>query len=216
MSSQLGGLAGIGIYSFMLALSGALMPGPLLTATVGESVRHGPRAGPLLVTGHAILEFALVAALFLGLAPLLKDTRVTAGISLAGGAILLWLAFGMFRTLPSLSIAGSGSSKKGQGRLITSGILVSLSNPYWTIWWATFGLAYILQSREFGVAGVAVFFIGHILADFAWYSLISFSIGKGRRFLTNAMYRGLVGFCAAFLLGFAGWFLWGGIKELFL
>jgi hypothetical protein len=30
------------------------------------------------------------------------------------------------------------------------------------------------------------------------------------------MYRGLVGFCAAFLLGFAGWFLWGGIKELFL
>jgi threonine/homoserine/homoserine lactone efflux protein len=210
------GLVGIGIYSFMLALSGALMPGPLLTATVEESVRHGPRAGPLLVAGHAILEFALVAALFLGLAPLLKDNRVTAGISLAGGAILVWLAFGMFRTLPSLSIADPGSLKGGQGRLITSGILVSLSNPYWTIWWATFGLAYILQSREFGMAGVAVFFTGHILADFAWYSLVSLSIGKGRRFLTEVMYRGLVGFCAVFLLGFACWFLWGGIKVLFL
>jgi threonine/homoserine/homoserine lactone efflux protein len=210
------GLVGIGIYSFMLALSGALMPGPLLTATIGESVRHGPRAGPLLVAGHALLEFALVAALFLGLAPLLKDKRVTAGISLAGGAILIWLAFGMFRTLSSLSFSNPSSSKNGQGRLITSGILVSLSNPYWTIWWATFGLAYIVQSRKFGIAGVVVFFIGHLLADFAWYSLISFSIGKGRRFLTNALYRGLVGFCAVFLLGFAGWFLWGGIKEVFL
>ncbi|MBN1130793.1 MAG: LysE family transporter [Chitinispirillaceae bacterium] len=208
------GLVGIGVYSFMLALSGALMPGPLLTATIGESVRHGPRAGPLLVAGHALLEFALVAALFLGLAPLLKDKRVTAGISLAGGAILIGLAFGMFRTLPSLSLYGPGSLKKGRGRLVTSGILVSLSNPYWTVWWATFGLAYILQSREFGIAGVVVFFIGHILADFAWYSLISFSIGKGRRFLTNAMYRWLVGFCAVFLLGFAGWFLREGIKGL--
>ena len=209
-------LIGIGITSFIIALSGALMPGPLLTATVGESARYGPRAGPLLVVGHAILEFALVVALFLGLAPLLTNNKVTAGISLAGGTILLWLAFGMFRTLSSLSLETAGSSKKGQGRLITSGILVSLSNPYWSIWWATIGLAYILQSRLWGMVGVVVFFIGHILADLAWYSLVSYLIGKGRRFFTNAMYRGLVGFCALFLFGFAVWFLWAGIKKLFL
>lgn len=209
-------LIGIGISSFMIALTGALMPGPLLTTTVGESVRHGPCAGPLLVAGHAILEFVLVATLFLGLAPFLTDKKVTGGISLAGGAILLWLAFDMFRALSTLSLKTDGSSKKSHGRLITSGILVSLSNPYWTIWWATFGLAYILKSRLFGIIGVLVFFTGHILADLSWYTLVSFTVGKGKRFLSDTGYRVLVGFCALFLLVFAGWFLWGGIKEFFL
>jgi threonine/homoserine/homoserine lactone efflux protein len=209
-------LIGIGIYSFVLALSGALMPGPLLTATVGESLRHGPRAGPLLIAGHAILEFALVAALFLGLAPLLTDYKLTAAISLAGGAVLLWLAFGMIRTLPNLSIEISDHINKKSGKFIVSGIIISLSNPYWTIWWATLGLAYILQSRKYGIAGVMAFFIGHILADFSWYSLISFSVGKGRRFLSNAMYRALFGACTLFLLGFSLWFLWGGIKSLLI
>jgi threonine/homoserine/homoserine lactone efflux protein len=209
-------LGSIFVTSFVVALSGALMPGPLLTATVGESSRYGVRAGPLLMTGHAILEIALVAALFLGLAPLLKDARITAGIGLAGSVILFWMAYGMFRSLPRLSLDTTASAARGHTRLVAAGILLSLSNPYWTIWWATFGLAYILQSRQWGFIGVAVFFVGHILADFAWYCAVSFSVGKGRKFFTPAVYRGLVGVCAAFLVGFAGWFLWGGVKVLFL
>jgi len=208
-------LIGIGITSFIVALSGALMPGPLLTTTVGESIRYGPRAGPLLIAGHAILELALVAALFLGLAPLLIDNKVTAGISLAGGAVLVYLASGMFRTLPTLSLETACSLKKGHGRLILSGVLVSLSNPYWSVWWATIGLAYVLQSKQFGMAGVMIFFAGHILADLSWYSLVSFTVGKGKRLINNMMYRWLVGICALFLAGFALWFFWAGARKLF-
>jgi threonine/homoserine/homoserine lactone efflux protein len=207
-------LAGIFITSFIVALSGALMPGPLLTTTIGESSQYGSRAGPLLMVGHAVLELALVALLFLGLAPLLTSTRVTASIGIAGGCILFWLAYGMFRSLPRLSLDAKPSTKRGyHGRLITSGVLVSLSNPYWTIWWATIGLAYVLQSRLFGVVGVIVFFIGHILADFVWYSLVSLTVGKGRSCFTPLTYRGLVLICALFLVGFAIWFLYGGIKA---
>ena len=208
-------LLGIFITSFIVALSGALMPGPLLTATIGESSRHGSRAGPLLMAGHALLELALIALLFLGLAPLLKNGTVTAIISIIGGAILLWLAYGMFRSLSGLTLEqGTKPPAGGKRRLVAAGILVSLSNPYWTIWWATIGLAYILQARIFGVIGVAVFFIGHILADFVWYSFISLTVGKGRKMLTPLIYRGVVAVCALFLVGFAVWFLVGGIRGL--
>ena len=42
--------SGVAIFasSFVIALSGALMPGPLLTATISESSRRGFIAGPLL------------------------------------------------------------------------------------------------------------------------------------------------------------------------
>jgi threonine/homoserine/homoserine lactone efflux protein len=208
-------LIGIFVTSFIIALSGALMPGPLLTTTIGESTRHGSRAGPLLVAGHALLELALIALLFLGLAPYLQNSTITAIVSIIGGAILCWLAYGMFTSLPTLSLDPATKTwHTGHHRLIASGILVSLSNPYWSIWWATIGLAYILQARMFGIMGVAVFFCGHILADFVWYSFISVTVGRGRKFFTPFIYRLLVGGCGLFLIGFAVWFLFKGIREI--
>jgi threonine/homoserine/homoserine lactone efflux protein len=95
-----------------------------------------------LILGHALLELALIALLFLGLSPLLKNNTVTAFISIAGGIILLWLAYGMFRSLPGLSLIHEAKPMHGGNRrLVAAGILVSLANPYWIIWWVTIGLA---------------------------------------------------------------------------
>ena len=77
--------------SFTLALSGALMPGPLLTVTVSESTRIGFKAGPLLMTGHAVLELLLVIAIVYGLGPFLKSPSVMGIISLFGGGMLSFL-----------------------------------------------------------------------------------------------------------------------------
>ncbi len=64
---------------------------------------------------------------------------------------------------------------------IISGAMVSLANPYWIIWWATIGMGYLMSAIKSGIAGVGAFFIGHILADLAWYSLVSFGISKGKK-----------------------------------
>jgi threonine/homoserine/homoserine lactone efflux protein len=186
--------------SFLIALSGALMPGPLLTVTVSESTQRGAVTGPLVILGHGILELGMVLALFAGLAPFLKRAEVFIVIALAGGIILLWMAISMFRSLPTLHLDLTGEEQKPKN-LIMTGIVMSLANPYWTIWWATIGL------------GVA-FFIGHILADLAWYALISFSVAKGRSFFTETFYRRLIGGCACFLVLFAGYFFYSGIEKL--
>ena len=199
--------------SFVIGLSGALMPGPLLTATIGESLRRGFVAGPLLVAGHAILELALVAAVLLGLAPFLQQPAVFGVIALAGGVILLWMAWGMFRSLPRLSLSWERGERRGNHPL-AAGILLSAANPYWIIWWATIGLGYILYSRGFGLAGVAFFFAGHILADLLWYSLVSAAVAGGRHFLTDRIYRGLIAACAAFLVLFALYFAYAGLAKL--
>jgi len=199
--------------SFLIALSGALMPGPLLTVPVSESPRRGAVTGPLMILGHGILELGLVIALLLGLAPILKQDAVFISISLAGGGILIWMAVSMFRSLPNLYLDLDASPGKPRN-LILSGIILSLVNPYWTIWWASIGLGYIMSSAKLGAAGIISFFAGHILADFIWYSFISYSVSRGRRFLSNTLYRGLIGGCASFLLIFACCFLYSGLLKL--
>ncbi len=198
--------------SFILALSGALMPGPLLTVTVSESSRRGAHVGPVMIFGHSLLELALVIALLSGLAPFLVRDDVFIFISLGGGAVLLWMGTAMLRSLPQLSLVTTADGEKSRNLLLT-GIVLSAANPYWLIWWASIGLGYIMYSMKFGLLGVAAFFFGHILADLAWYCLISFGIAKGRRFFSDTLYRRLIGACAIFLLLFSCWFLYGGINK---
>ena len=201
------------VTSFFVALSGAVMPGPLLTVTISESPRRGFMTGPLLIAGHAILELTLVIALLMGLAPLLKATPVFIGIALVGSAVLLWMGIGMLRSLPAMVLTTAGEASKHKN-LVFSGALMSLANPYWSIWWATIGLGYILHSMNAGTLGVVAFFTGHILGDLFWYAAVSTAIWKGRKLLSDRSYRILIGTCAVFLIIFACLFAFSGVQKL--
>jgi threonine/homoserine/homoserine lactone efflux protein len=205
-------LLAIFLSSFIAALSGALMPGPLFTVTVAESPRRGTLTGPLLIVGHGILELSLVTALFLGLAPFLKQPLVFTITAFVGALMLLYMAVGMFRALPKLSLATASTSGPSHP-LVLTGILMSLANPYWTVWWITIGLPLIGQSQKHGIPGLAFFYAGHILADFLWYTSVSTAVAQGRHFLSDRFYRVLTGVCAAFLVFFALFFLYSAFRP---
>ncbi|OQY32908.1 MAG: lysine transporter LysE [Spirochaetaceae bacterium 4572_59] len=198
--------------SFTIAFSGALMPGPLLTVTISESSRQGWIVGPRFILGHAVLEFLLLVGLFLGLAPLLTSPAAFIFIAFAGGAVMLWMAWGMFHSLPSLSF-DSSESHSGKSLELT-GALLSLANPYWIIWWATIGLGYVLSSRDKGIAGVGAFYFGHILADLIWYSFVSVGVHRGKKILPLKVYRGMIAVCALFLTAYAGYLFVNGIRTV--
>lgn len=201
------------VSSFVIALSGAMMPGTLLTVTISESSRRGFIVGPLLIFGHGLLELTLIIALLLGLAPLFRQEWFFIVISLAGGSILLWMAVGMFRSLPALSLS-LDAEQSNRSNLVLTGALMSVANPYWIIWWATIGLGYILHSRQYGLWGLLFFFSGHLLADLAWYTLISTAVGKGRTFFSDRIYRGIIGTCATFLVLFACYLLYNLVYTI--
>ena len=47
--------------SFVVGLSGAMAPGPVLTVTISETLKRGFKAGPLIILGHTLLEMILLA-----------------------------------------------------------------------------------------------------------------------------------------------------------
>ena len=216
--------AAIFVSSFIIGLSGALMPGPLLALTVRETTRRGFIAAPLLVLGHGILELGLVALLLLGLAEWLRGDAATVVIALAGCAALFWMAVGMAREVRGLRFGVAGESGtdqvtgsgKAQGlwRPVVDGVVASVGNPYWSLWWATIGLGYLAISRGQGIAGVAFFFAGHILSDAAWFLFVGFTVSMGRGRFSDRVYRGIVGVCAGFLFFFALSFGYFGMTRL--
>ena len=108
----------------------------------------------------------------------------------------------------------AGLRTKGFAGTAVAGMAASISNPYWIIWWATVGAAYVATSAGYGVAGPATFFVGHIAADLAWYSLVSFAIATGTRFFNDRVYRGILYVCGSFLFLFGAYFLRLGVSNL--
>jgi threonine/homoserine/homoserine lactone efflux protein len=200
--------------ALVVGFSGAMMPGPLLAVAIGETTKRGFWAGPWLMVGHAILELALVVALVAGLSTVMDVFWVRGIIGLVGGTIMVVMGFMMLRKgLRDNSGLTTGLAiTSGNHRLVVSGIVVSLSNPYWFIWWVTIGAGYLMLSWDLGVLGVSSFFTGHILADVIWYSFVSFTVASGRKFFSNMVYHGLLIGCGVFLLGFGAYFIVSGAR----
>jgi threonine/homoserine/homoserine lactone efflux protein len=208
-------LVSIFFISMGVGLSGAVMPGPLLTVTINESYRRGFIAAPLLVAGHAVLEGALIILLVLGLDRVVGNDIFFGVVGVAGGAFLFWMGLGMAIDVRDgklhLDLHGQPRTRSGP---FLAGFTFSLSNPYWFLWWATFGLSWLLRSMELGVVGVLSFYTGHILADLLWYFLVAFLVVTGKRFLSDRVYNYLILACGVFLVILGARFIGDGLAHL--
>jgi len=212
-------LLSIAVSSFLVGLSGAVSPGPLLALDIRESAHRGFWAGPLVSTGHALTELGVTVLLVVGLGQVLRAPTVAGTVGIAGGLFLLWMAWGVARTpVPAVIAHGpAGAQAKapavGVGPIL-GGAGVTVANPYWLLWWATVGLSFLERSTAYGAVGVLAFYLGHISADYTWYSLVSAGIATGRRVLTPVLYRGLLVACALFLVAMGLFFAVSGVGKL--
>lgn len=208
-------LLGIAAAAFAIGLSGAMMPGPVTTVTLANVGKAGAKAGPLVTLGHAIVEVILVLALALGAGRFFADQRVVGTIAIVGALVLVWMGYGMV-TEARKSRQSEGANAQAQSampRPVLGGMLASLSNPYWYLWWATVGVSSVALVQKFGAWGVAAFFGGHILSDLVWLSLIAFALHHGKRLMSDAVFQWMLGAFGVFLLGFSGVFLYYGVTQ---
>jgi len=223
-------LASIFITAFVVGLSGALMPGPLLVVTVTCSARHGTKGGLWAVAGHGLLEAVLVAILASGLGAFLRAEAVAGTIALAGGAWLAWMGVGIVRhgRCGDVTLTAVRSCAEGEARAaadarsaawfegLGGGIAASLSNPYWVLWWSTVGAAYVALALRQGLAAVPLFLGGHILADLGWYGAVAWAVARGRRLVRAEVYRRFLVALGLFVVILAIYFVITGVRLTLL
>ncbi len=192
--------------AFVVGLSGAMAPGPVLAAVVSETLKSGFKAGPLIVLGHAILEVLVVTAAVAGLGAWLARPLWQAALGMIGGIMLALM--GVFTIITAraaaTAVVNGLSSQQASSQWrgpVAAGFLLSLSNPYWLLWWVTIGLFYVSQAWERRLLGLSVFYFGHIGSDLAWYSLVAALVAAGRRSIPPSIYRWALVLCGLALIG---------------
>lgn len=195
---------------FVISLSGAMQPGPVTAAAITMGARNR-YAGVLLTIGHIIIEFPLIILIILGIGVLLKSTNVRIVIGLAGGMVLLVMAVQMF--------IASRTEKNAQTKIvkdkpILTGLILSVSNPYFLLWWATVGLALATKAEQFGICAFAMFAAAHWLCDLAWISALSWTSFKGSRLLGPRGRQIIPLICSAALFAFGLFFIYNAVSTL--
>ena len=200
-------LAVIFLTSFAIGFTGAVMPGPLLALTLKESLQRGKFAALWLSSGHSFCELLVVGALVAGSSRLVSVDKVVGPVGLLGGFTLIWMGFAAFRRAGAAMNAFDDSPPASKAHnLLVGGAAVTISNPYWLLWWLTVGTALVLSAAKAGAAGVASFYIGHISSDFLWFGLVGGIAGWRRQMLGGKLYRRVIQACAACLVLFGSIF----------
>lgn len=198
-------------FSFLVALTGALSPGPLLTFTIYKSLKQkrGYLAAIYILLGHATIEFTLIIALLAGASLIFQSIVFLTLVGFIGGAFLviygIFAIRGVLKTNFESSFTLEENVVKGyKGNSYIGGILVSLSNPFWTFWWAVIGLS-LMVSFDITLLmpiEILLFFIGHELGDIVWYLPISLFVYYGGKSLNPRIYKYILIGCGIFMIVF--------------
>lgn len=190
---------------FIVALSGALIPGPLLAFVIAKTPSSGPKTGAIAASGHIMVEFGLLALIALGMGTILKTQFFQSIVYVVGGVSLIALASMSFVELRATHVTPKSVARY---RPLPGGVLFStIFNPTVTLWWATIGTAMLMEAwLVASLAGVAFWLLGHFLADLGWFSLVSYSITKKKALLGTTGHKALLAVCSLILLIFGVYF----------
>jgi len=187
-----------------LSASGVLSPGPLFFANLIYGSKQGLSGGIKMAIGHTVVELPLIIILSLGLfhfsAANLEHYAGLKFIGVVGGIAII--CFSMLQIHAIITMKKNNTSNLDNrfgiitkytihDKPIPSGILFSLLNPFFLVWWFTVGLKLISDSISlFGILlGSAAIFIFHIWMDYAWLGGTSFLAHKGISILDGRYYN---------------------------
>ena len=193
----------------IISLSGVMAPGPITAVTVGTGTKS-PHAGAFVAFGHGIVEFPLMLFIFFGLGTVLGFESVKMVIFSLGGLFLLFMGSDMLRNLKHIKSGETNNSHKP----LVAGILLSLGNAYFLVWWATVGATLISKAFAFGVLGFLVFAVVHWSCDFIWFYALSAVSYKGGNLLGVRFQQVMFAVCGVFLIVFGFKFIGDAILLL--
>ncbi len=194
----------------LISLSGVMAPGPVTAVAVSKGTKS-PHAGAFIALGHGMVEIPLMVLILYGFGDILKITYIKAIIGLLGGLFLLKMGLDLLKGIKQTKIDSSNDPRSP----LMAGIILTLANPYFLIWWATIGSILIFRSITFGLLGFAIFMILHWSCDFCWYYFLSTISFKGGQFFGKRLQQVLFAICGVFLLFFSAKFIYDAAKIIF-
>ncbi len=191
--------------AFLLGLSG-LIPGPLLTLVISETLKHGTKEGIKVAASPLITDLPIIVVTILVMSRIANIDYLLGTIAFGGSIFLIYLAF------ESLFFKGINRDAVDQASVIKKGIIANLLNPSPYVFWFTIGAPTIIKAYNESLS-FAVFFLVVFYSVLIGSKVVIAAItGKSRHVLNSMFYLYLIKGLGVVLFIFAIYFIGTGLK----
>lgn len=170
----------------------ALIPGPGIAAIVSRVLGRGTDGAAPFLFGMMLGDMVWVTMTMLGLAAIAQSFHeLFLAIKYAGAAYLLYLAWRMWKSDPTVQTAATLPTQEHPARLLLAGFALNISNPKVIIFYlallpAFFDLKHLSAGDYFAIIGTVFAVLAVVLGG---YVLLA---SRARKFLRNARAQRLV------------------------
>lgn len=196
--------------AFGISLSGVMAPGAVTAAAIAQGANRR-WAGIRMAVGHGIVEIPLIFLITLGLGVLFQADTFKIAVGILGGAFLVWMGIGMVR---QSGRADSVAGESGAAGPLMAGLILSISNPYFLLWWATVGLNLTLEARNLGWTAFLLFALVHWLCDLVWLTILSFGSFHGTHIFGPRSQKIVLLVCGVALVAFGIHFIYRAVELI--
>ena len=177
-------------YCFAVAIL-VLMPGPIVTLVVANSLSHGSRSGLATVGGASIGNAILLGTTAVGLVAFFALlSEIFAVVRWVGALYLIWLGIKAWRVDGGQGLAIVPAAKRSSRTVFLQGFLIALTNPKALVFYIAFLPQFIDPHLPAGpqlLVMVATMIVMALLSD-SGYALLA---GRARSWFTTPVRRRL-------------------------
>jgi len=174
--------------AFLVSLATVAVPGPITLLASRLALSHRANAVVFFLLGVTLVDVALFVALAAGAAPTLRRVGALPLVETIGGLALFWGGVASLRewnAAPQPPGGGPATEPRTAFASLLLGVLTSLGNPHYWIWWVTAGLAFVEAARSHGRGGL-LWMLGALVGGVvAWYAPLVWACRRGRRLLSE-------------------------------
>lgn len=184
-----------------------IVPGPTVTLIIGNSLRHGSRAGLLNVVGTQIGLMTMIGVLAFGFsAAVAAMSGAFEVLRLLGAAYLVWLGIRLWRS--NGKPEGNGERVRPLGSFLLQGFIVIWSNPKALLFFGAFIPQFIdpAGNTAFQIAILGLIFMAVATVFDGLYAIAT---GKLRGWLSSGRIRIAERIAGAFLVTGGLWLAFG-------
>jgi threonine/homoserine/homoserine lactone efflux protein len=195
--------------ALILGLTGGFLPGPLLTAVLSQTLRHGVREGIRTSFAPLLTDGPIIAILLVFLHEFARVRPLLGAIAIIGAAYLLWMAWESWH-----SKAPDARAVDAPPRSLLRGALVNFANPNMYVFWITVGVPTLTKAWSSSVLAAIAFVVVFFACLIGSKIAIVLLAGRSRALLSGSWYRAATRLLAAMLVVYAALMMRDGVALL--
>jgi len=184
-----------------------ILPGPLLTLVISETLKHNKKEGILVASAPLITDIPIVLLSILVLSKLSDVHYVLGALSFCGALFIGYLAY------ESMTVKGIDINNGTiRARSLRKGIITNFLSPHPYLFWITVGAPIVLKGYKisllasfFFVAGFYVFLVGSKVT-------VALIVERAKAFLKSTAYLAVIRTLGFILFLFCLIFIKDGLK----